>query len=251
MSERYIERLGTTYNHRTLKDRRRVLVDVVLDEMSAVDRPRVLDVGCGQGITPGFEGAALVGEIAAKAEETWGLDPALTEPPAHGHFDQFRPGLAETADLPAAYFDVAYSYMVVEHVTDPASFFRAVARTLKPGGVFVLCTINRAHYFARIANVCHKLHVDELALRVVRGRRKMRYHFPVAYKCNTAEDLRAAGAAAGFDRVDVAYSEEGPARGFFKGPLKLISWMGERRRERGADPTILLNLFAVMRKREG
>lgn len=248
MSTRYIEQLAGGYHYHTLGDRRKVFTDIVIDEMSVVDQPKALDVGCGKGISAGVKAEEYLRRVREHAHELWGLDPALTEPPAHGMLDQFRHGLAEEADLPENYFDVAYSFMVVEHVTDPPKFFSAIHRALKPGGALVLCTVNAKHYFTRVADLCHKLKIDEVALRMVQGKKVDHYHFPVAYKCNSPEALRDAATKSGFESVQVAYSEEHPPAGYFKGPLKVFIWVGERNRRRSSDPTMLCNLYAVLRK---
>ena len=58
----------------------------------------------------------------------------------------------ETADLPENYFDLAYSYMVMEHVADPVGFLKALVKCLQPGGVYVFLTPNKRHYFTITAS---------------------------------------------------------------------------------------------------
>src|SRR5580658_7799529 len=48
--------------------------------------------------------------------------------------------------IPDESFDVCVSNWVLEHVADPVSHFREVARILRPGGVYCFRTPNLFHY---------------------------------------------------------------------------------------------------------
>lgn len=51
---------------------------------------------------------------------------------------------------PAASFDVVVSDSAIEHLFDPARSFDELCRVLKPGGVFILCLPNIAHWRCRL-----------------------------------------------------------------------------------------------------
>ncbi len=217
------DELERRYNFLQTTDRRRVFARLVIKEIERVrggasGAVRVLDIGCGRGI--GRE-LGYTEAMGAHADEFWGLEPDDEVTPREGLFDNFQHALMETADLPENSIDIAYSFMVMEHVADPDAFLRAAARCLKPGGVYLFMTPNAGHYFTITASTLHTLKIDELALHLLKRGSEESYHYPVQYKCNSAKKLRAQGARAGLSEVGVAYLEaEGP-HGYMRGPLKL------------------------------
>jgi 2-polyprenyl-3-methyl-5-hydroxy-6-metoxy-1,4-benzoquinol methylase len=100
---------------------------------------RLLELGCASGAKlaslrdAGWEhlyGIELSREAAAKAQSL-GFD--------------VRCGLVEEAleEFPDDHFDVVLSSMVVEHLLNPFSVFKQIARKMKPGGQFLFSTIVR------------------------------------------------------------------------------------------------------------
>lgn len=206
---------------------------------------RAANFGCGTGIgrNPDYL-LAIDDEI----DEHWGVEPdeSIQAPPI---FENFQHALAETADLPEGYFDVAYSAMVVEHVAEPDPFMAAIARCLKPGGVHVFMTVNGDHYFARLAWLMNRLGVEDLVLRLVRGKQEVSgYHYPVQYRMNKASEIAALAQKHGFKPPVNAFVEiEGP-RPYFPGPLRPIYNHLQSRRRKGNDPGILLTLISKMER---
>lgn len=103
---------------------------------------RVLDIGCG----PGLTGAAL---RAAGAREVWGVerDPALAEAAAmrldrviHADLDN-DPLLG----LPPGSVDLLIYADVLEHLVDPWSLLAAQRTLLRPGGAVVISLPNVRH----------------------------------------------------------------------------------------------------------
>jgi len=217
------EELESRYNFLKTADRRGVLARLILKEIRRIrgegDGPvRALDIGCGDGIgcEPGYTRA-----IGAHVDDFWGLEPDPDMLPPEGVFDQFQHALMETAELPEGAFDIAYSFMVMEHVADPDAFLQAVSRCLKPGGVYIFMTPNAWHYFTMTASTLNFLKVDEIVLRILRRSEIDSYHYPVQYKCNSGKRLRAQASRAGFSQTGIAYLEaEGP-RPYMRGPLRL------------------------------
>ena len=72
---------------------------------------------------------------------------------------------------------------------------RAVHRCLRPGGTYLFITVNGAHYFTIAAKTMKRLRVDEVMLRILRGRQEVdEYHYPVQYRFNRTSVIdRAAG----------------------------------------------------------
>lgn len=94
---------------------------------------RWLDVGFG------------TGEMLRAATEM-GYEPHGVEPCAaavdfvrrHFGFQHVHCGLVEELNLPTGAFDVVSALDVLEHVPGPAAFLEAVARLLRPGGIFLI-----------------------------------------------------------------------------------------------------------------
>jgi SAM-dependent methyltransferase len=215
-----LDELARRYNFRLTSDRRRLFTRLVLKECQAAKGPVcVLDIGCGRGIgrQPGYQTA-----IRGVADEYWGIDPDESVAPPGSLFDHHQYALMETADLPEDHFDVVYSYMVMEHVAEPDRFMAAVKRCLKPGGVYLMVTPNKRHYFTRTASALHTLRLDEFVLRLIQGKKVQEYHYPVQYRFNDEARITACAEGLGFLPPDFAYTEaEGPL-GYFPAPFRPI-----------------------------
>ncbi len=207
------DELSRRYNFRLTSDHRVVITRLILKECRTRPSPvRVLDVGCGRGISRYPEYQAAIRDVA---DEYWGLDPDEGVAPPEGLFDHHQVALMEAAELPEDYFDLAYSNMVMEHVAEPDRFMAAVMRCLKPGGVYLMVTPNKRHYFTRTASTLHKLRLDELVLRLIQGRKVEEYHYPVQYLFNDEPSIAACAKRLGFLPPEFAYIEaEGP-RAYF------------------------------------
>jgi 2-polyprenyl-3-methyl-5-hydroxy-6-metoxy-1,4-benzoquinol methylase len=136
--------------------------------------PRLLDVGCGMG---GFAvAAALQGARVVGVEYNPGYA-AITELRAARHHLHLPVVVAagEAIPLPAARFDAATCWDVLEHVQSPDLLLAELARTLRPGGVLLLTAINRLafrdpHYHLPLLNWMPRPAAE--ALIVLAGRRK-------------------------------------------------------------------------------
>jgi SAM-dependent methyltransferase len=106
--------------------------------LGRLERPpgrRMLEVGCGTGLTLDWAGRVLGWEVLGV--DTSAVS-ALTRdelgvPVVNGL-------LGETAEVEPGVWDVVFASEVIEHVTDPAKFLAAIRSALAPGGTFVLRT---------------------------------------------------------------------------------------------------------------
>jgi 2-polyprenyl-6-hydroxyphenyl methylase/3-demethylubiquinone-9 3-methyltransferase len=103
---------------------------------------RCVDLGSGGGLLAEpltRLGANVVGVDAAEEN----VAAAARHAEAAGLHIDYRHGTAEDLAASGAQFDVVLAMEIIEHVADAAAFFAAAAALVRPGGVFVMATLNR------------------------------------------------------------------------------------------------------------
>lgn len=241
--------LAKRYNFgQAVSERSRLFTRLVLKECQVRSEPgrplRVLDIGCGKGIELCVDYQWAIRRLA---DEFWGLEPDRNLVPSTGLFDHYRTDLMEQADLPGDFFDVAYSFMVMEHVSDPEGFLRALRLCLKPGGVYLFATPNKRHYFTRIASTLHALKLDELVLRAVRPGAVDAYHYPVQYRFNDERRINQCAQRAGFEPPEFVYVEEEGPIGYFPRPLRFLYHATMLKRRLVRNPRALITMIGRVR----
>ena len=157
---------------------------------------QVLDLGCGRG--------GVVELFWRDVKLAAGIDP---DPPSlSGHRAAGMPivrGVGERLPFADRSFDLVVSVWVLEHLREPQRVFEEVRRVLRPGGHFVFLTPN-------LRNPLLVLNRVGKALPLVQTRLVSRFYgrreadtFPVQYRANTVEVLRALAAAGGLDVVEL------------------------------------------------
>jgi SAM-dependent methyltransferase len=111
-----------------------------------------LDLGCGRSLLPPWRSDAER-DLVAACGQLVGVDvdyDAIVD----NHSLSLK-CLASATTLPFAdgSFNLVTANMVVEHLDDPATQFREIARILKPDGVFILHTPNALGYPTRLARL--------------------------------------------------------------------------------------------------
>jgi SAM-dependent methyltransferase len=154
---------------------------------------RILDLGCGANYHLAF--------FRSPEREVWGTD--LERHPQLAHPEWFRQ-MPPDATIPFddASFDLVATFMVVEHVADPAAFLGEVARVLRPGGHFVAHTISSRHYVTwvrRLLGVLPHRWTQRLTRRLY-GREE-HDTFPTRYRMNTPRRITRLAAPFGFESV--------------------------------------------------
>ncbi len=159
----------------------------------------VLDAGCGSG-------RVFQHRLAGRVRRVVGVD-VTDELRANANIDDAVTGDLRALPLRDAQFDLVVMSHVAEHLTEPESVFRELARVLGPGGRLLLLTPNRWHYVPLAARLLpHRLHVAFNRRRGVDARDV----FPTAYRANTASRLRALAEGAGLTVERLERSETEP-----------------------------------------
>jgi SAM-dependent methyltransferase len=105
-------------------------------------------------------------------------------------------------------FDIVYSRYVFEHLERPREAFGEIARVLRPGGITIILTPNKAHYVALISRFTpHWFH--RFVNEKLRGR-PAEETFPTVYRANTRRALNALARSAGLEPAQVRMVELRP-----------------------------------------
>lgn len=146
---------------------------------------RILDIGCGDGTVLNQWKAAFGTDVETHGVEMNEKAAAIAE--AQGHV--VMPKRIEECDLEPASYDLIFSFHVVEHVTNPTTFMRAIAKALKPDGYLIIETPN----------------VDTADFRWFEKRDWGAYHFPRHFNLYDAKTFRALAKKADLDVMRVEY----------------------------------------------
>jgi SAM-dependent methyltransferase len=172
---------------------RKTLLSVVRPDWVA------LDLGAGAGLVRQMNIRGLVRKVC-------GVDPdsrVLSNPA----LDEAKVGIGEKIPFEDESFDLVFSDNVLEHIRTPVAAFREVARTLKPGGIFLFKTPNRLHYVPVLAQLTpHRAHQFVNRLR---GRDSVDT-FPTHYLANTPGTIRRLARKARFTIDDLRLIEGRP-----------------------------------------
>lgn len=151
--------------------------------------------------------------------------------------------------FPDASFDVAISDYVVEHVDDPATHLREIARVLKPGGRYAFRTPNLFHYVAAVSRLTpHRVHTL-ISNRLRNHDASVHEPWPTVYAMNTPGAVRRFAKRLGFEVETLRMVEKDPSYGMSARPLFLAFMAYERvvnATERLAP--FRANMFVVLRK---
>lgn len=198
---------------------------------------RVLDVGCGRGVAGSSE---LARRTIEGADEVVGIDPSADLTQAPDHVDSFIQATLSQADLPSEYFDLAYSFMVMEHVKDPEAFFSALREALRPGGVYIFTTPNPRSVFGLSVRAFKYSGLADGVKSLLKGGEGLNHE--LGYELTSESDIRRC--AQGF-RCEFAYSETYASyRSYFPGVLRPIWRALKIKRSYWKKPSSLAQLTA-------
>ena len=171
-----------------------------------------LDIGCGGGL--------LCEPLARLGANMTGIDASSEAIRAATHHAEtsglsidYHQTSSEELALSGKQYDLVYASEVIEHVADRPLFLNAMARLLRPGGVFVLTTINRtmpALAFAKFAM--------EYVVRIIP---KGTHEFSKFVK---PSELRSECAAVGLETNRITGFAPTPTGRFITTPVKAINY---------------------------
>ena len=167
----------------------------------------VVDFGCGQGAHATDPVPARLGlrVLKGKVSRVIGLDvdPRAAENPFLDEFRLLGPG--EGWPVEAGSVDLVLCDNVLEHLPDPAAFFREARRVLRPGGYLSIRTPNVFSYFGLVSRLVPNRRHPAVLRVAQRGREDC---FPTLYRANTVLTLRRLLRRHGFDSVVYGYEAE-------------------------------------------
>ncbi len=157
----------------------------------------VLDIGAGK------DRNQIDASIQPRVSHLVGIDSSediLVNSSVH---ERYHTSIEQFAQETQEKFDILFCTMVLEHITNPDTFFSACRQLLKPGGMFFAVTPNIWHYFGLITKITSTLKINEWLLdRLIGKQAKEAYHFPTFYKVNSVRTMRNILTRTGFDDVE-------------------------------------------------
>ncbi|MGC9397060.1 MAG: class I SAM-dependent methyltransferase [Anaerolineae bacterium] len=170
---------------------------------------RVLDLGCGRG--------GVVERLGSTGH--WiGCDPDWLSLKEHRATELRRDqAVSERLPFAGATFDVVIASWVLEHLPQPATTWREIARVLRPGGRFFFLTPNRRHLIPRLSALLAQIKTLQAPLVTAIYRRAAADTFPVYYRANTFEALGRLGAQAGLRLVQMEWVDDPSYFGWTEG----------------------------------
>jgi len=171
---------------------------------------QVVNFGCGRGVSaedPVIFRKHLSSSLKGKVAKVIGLDIDRVGF-KNRTVDEFRlltaDGVWPMEDNSA---DLVICDHVIEHLSDPASFFTEARRVLVKGGYICIRTPNALSYIGVVSRfIPNKQH--QAILEIVQSGRKAEDIFPKLYRCNTVFALRRELRAHGFRAVVYGYEAE-------------------------------------------
>jgi 2-polyprenyl-3-methyl-5-hydroxy-6-metoxy-1,4-benzoquinol methylase len=122
----------------SLQLRRAVKVlDYFVDIKRALKKPKVLELGCGDG-----RFTAFIGEFADTDAIELSEDAIRIARENHPHVNFFQGSVLEY-DFEEGIYDVVISQEVIEHIDDQQKYLEVCAKVLKSGGTLIMTTPNR------------------------------------------------------------------------------------------------------------
>jgi ubiquinone/menaquinone biosynthesis C-methylase UbiE len=159
----------------------------------------ILDLGAGAGRVAQMNFKGLARKVIGVD-----LDTRVAQNP---FLDRAHVAAADRLPLEDGACDLVFSDNVLEHLDNPTTVFREIARVLKPGGIFLAKTPNKVHYMPMIATMT-PLWFHRVVNRM-RGRH-VSDTFATRYRVNTPAAIKRFASEAGLDISGIQLIEGRP-----------------------------------------
>ena len=168
----------------------------------------VVDFGCGRGAyrddpIPYRRDLRI---LAGKAAQVIGLD-RDPQGASNPYLDQFQLLDQNCWPLADSSTDLVLCDNVLEHLPEPADFFKEASRVLKPGGHLCLRTPNAWSYVAILSRLIPSRSHAAVLSHVKEGTHEQDV-FPTFYRCNSLPAIRRMLAVNGFAGIVYGYEAE-------------------------------------------
>ena len=175
--------------YRTGEWRAPIFRDAILHDAKMLPhKPTMLDIGCGQG----FDTLHDIQTALADASKVYiGVEPD-TSIILGDIFTETHHYFFEDAPIEAGSVDIAFSFMVLEHLEHPERFWEKIYEVLRPGGIFWSFTMDGRHYFPTISLFLERIGAKDMYLNALHGKRgEDRYeNYPTFYRSNTPKQIQ-------------------------------------------------------------
>lgn len=164
--------------------------DAILQDIATIPHPpKLLDIGCGQGfdtllhLQTSLSTHATGGYIGIEPDKSIPLAPIFSEV-YHCCF--------EDAPIQPESIDIAFAYMVLEHIQEPELFWNKIYEVLHQGGIFWAFTMDARHYFTKASMLFEYLGLKDAYLDFLHGKNgENRYeNYPTQYLSNSPKQIQ-------------------------------------------------------------
>ncbi len=171
----------------------------------------VLDAGCGNG-------NFVIDELRGKFKKVVGVDVSPEVTARNKTADEIVFANLNNLSFKNDSFDAVVSLWVLEHVEDPTTVFKEIARVLRPGGTFVFVTPNKHNVLIRLRRLLSHHTAEKLVWKLYG--RAHEDTFDVFYRANTLREAERLAKENGFaveycaENFDPSYTSFGPVSYF-------------------------------------
>jgi ubiquinone/menaquinone biosynthesis C-methylase UbiE len=174
-----------------------------------------LDIGCGRQVVPDWvwsvdEARELLHDVNLTGLD---MDASIDD---HPLLKKRLRCWAEEIPVADNSFDLVTSNMMMEHVKDPGKVLQEIWRVLRPGGSFLIHTVNLRYYLMRIARCVPQGLKNRIIFWL--EHREEKDIFPVHYRFNTSEAINHCASDASFNVASLRFS--GPTPSFLGTPFE-------------------------------
>lgn len=163
---------------------------------------RILEIGAGP--------SNKTSRFLASLGPLTGIDPS-DEVLANDALVAARVSSGSVLPFPDRAFNLCVSNFVLEHVEDPQTHFREIARVLAPGGIYCFRTPNLWHYVAFVSRVLpHSFHL-KYANRLRNREAGAHDPYPTFYRSNTRKAIKYLARKARLEIVELRMIEKEPS----------------------------------------